>query len=360
MRALAQQVAAKTNLPVVEKNLVFYNDFRKRAAGNNATLAGLEVEKSSALRAPWPKMIIAISDQCAPVACWVKEQSLKNTKLVHLGRPRKSLYLFDLVVSTPQFRLPPAENHIEISLPLTLASPPMEEARLSKWRETFKNMPRPLRMVCIGGEAKRLVTDSSGIRRLLELVVRKMKRSGGSLVVLTSPRTPPKIIEEVGILLHGDRERIRFYPWGKGRPNPYSALLTLADEIITTNDSASMPADAIYAEKPLWLYEFPRKENWTALGWMAKGKINRMLCERRDIRFMAGKKPDFIDRGTEALIRHAWLLPRRNVQIYAHSLYKKNLARPLSTEDEPAWGQPDRGYKSELSMVANRAAELLH
>jgi uncharacterized protein len=75
-----------------------------------ATLASVRRASADQLQPPWPDLVIGASRRSVPVARWVRRQSGGRTKLVHLLHAMAPLDLFDLIVTTPQYRLPPRSN----------------------------------------------------------------------------------------------------------------------------------------------------------------------------------------------------------------------------------------------------------
>ena len=85
------------------------------------TLAGIDQEHSSVLEAPWPDLILSAGRRNEPACRWVKEQAAKQGKrvrIVHVGRPWARIEHFDLIVTTPQYRLPVRPNVLHNKTPL--------------------------------------------------------------------------------------------------------------------------------------------------------------------------------------------------------------------------------------------------
>ena len=85
-----------------------------------------------------------------------------------------------------------------------------------------------------------------------------VKRKGGSLLATTSPRTGARIEQALSDAIDVPAY---VYCWSQsgGEDNPLIGLLSLADDIIVTSDSASLICDAMMAEKPIWLFDTPTK-----------------------------------------------------------------------------------------------------
>jgi hypothetical protein len=71
-------------------------------------------------------------------AMWIKQQSNGRTKVVLVGRPRRMLNDFDLILATPQYRLPQQSNVLRLGLPLMRVDAEKIEAGASAWRERLR------------------------------------------------------------------------------------------------------------------------------------------------------------------------------------------------------------------------------
>ncbi len=236
------------------------------------TLTGMA---RAALVPPWPDLVIATGKRTAPVARWIKRQSGGDTKIVQLGRPRAPLSAFDLVVTTPQYGLPAAENVIEALLPFATVRRP-KPGVLRKWSAAWSHLPRPLIAMVIGAPRFPLRMGDAEISQLAEAANRLAAALGGSLMVLASPRTPQGMVQKIGADL---KAPAILHPWNASR-NPYQAALALADRFIVTSDSASMIAEAVRSGKPLDIFLLPSskiKLSWgtaTGLGaWLSQQGI---------------------------------------------------------------------------------------
>ena len=81
----------------------------------------VDTRRSDPLAPPWPDLVIGASRRAAPLARWIKKQSGGRSRLVHLLHAQAPLHYFDLVVTTPQYRLPERSNVLHNLLPLNAA-----------------------------------------------------------------------------------------------------------------------------------------------------------------------------------------------------------------------------------------------
>jgi mitochondrial fission protein ELM1 len=236
-----------------------------------ASLATLQRGARAQLAPPWPDLVISAGKRSAPVARWIRQQSGGKSRLVHIGRPRAPLGAFDLVITTPQYRLPPAENVMVLPLPLSGWALPDAEA-LDRWHAAWSSLPRPLLAVAIGGEKFPLRFGAAEQQALAEALNRTLAE-GGSAVLLGAPRTPEGALDRIAAALSVPHLA---YPFSRDR-NPYGPALALADRIAVTGDSASMLADALRARKPVSVFRLPVSP-WR-VSWAAQKGLGRILSQ---------------------------------------------------------------------------------
>jgi mitochondrial fission protein ELM1 len=321
--------------------------FRDRGA----TLIGVDLGASDALAAPWPDVVIAVGRRAAPVSRWLKEQTGDRLLNVHLGRPRIAYNHFDLIVTTPQYGLPSAPNVTKLTLPIIMHDDAELAAEARRWEPKLQHLPRPWTAVFVGGPTSQLRFDRDVGA---DLVVRaKAHLNGrGTLLVTTSPRTSMDVADLFETEL-GDRHYL--HRWSRNSPNPYQALLKLADDFIVTNDSVSMIAEAVDMMKPLYVFEVPRRAKRQNMGLIQT--IRHYFRSRRENRLVAQLPPDFTDRFYDALTRVGHARPRRSVDVFDRQLYQAGLARPLGRVEETArdraWN-PRRVPKEERDSVVTK------
>jgi hypothetical protein len=199
------------------------------------------------LGGPWPDLVIVVGGRNVGLAWRIRSASRGRARVVLIGRPWLApLAAFDLVVTTPQYRLPDAPNVVRNLLPLTSSS-----ASAGPWRERFAAYPRPWIGVLVGGPSGSCAMEVGDARAIAERANALAAASGGSLLVSTSARTPPAVAEA---LLARIADPALRYRWRAGDPdNPYPAILAHADRFLVTGESASMIAEALATGRPVSL-----------------------------------------------------------------------------------------------------------
>ncbi len=236
------------------------------------SLAGIDRSRSSPLRPPWPDLVIAAGLRNEPVARWIRRQAGDRVRLVHIGRPWTDLRRFDLVITTPQYRLPPRPNVLPNALTLQRATADRLAEAAALWAPRLAALPRPYIAVLVGGNSGPYTFDRAAAERLGRAANALAVESGGSLLVTSSARTPPESFEALAATLRQPAYLYRWTPDGGG--NPYYGLLALADALIVTSDSIAMLTEACATRKPVYIFDMgagPSDRPWTLAHWAAFG-----------------------------------------------------------------------------------------
>lgn len=258
------------------KNLKYrYPYYRRPAPYLGARLRSLDIEASDPLEPPWPDLVISIGRRSVPVMRWIRKQSGGRTKLVTLGRPRARPGLFDLVISTPQYRLAQHPRVLHIPTPLHgVTGRRLEEARKT-WAPRLAHLPRPHVALLVGGQAAPYTFDAATAHDLGRGASKLVQDAGGSLLVSTSARTGTAARDALFEAIDVPSYR---YAWKQDDPeNPYFGFLGDADAFIVTGDSVSMLTEALSTGRELQIYSLPRQPTRNAL---LKEKLNRLPVVR--------------------------------------------------------------------------------
>ncbi|HYQ90748.1 MAG TPA: mitochondrial fission ELM1 family protein [Candidatus Competibacteraceae bacterium] len=236
------------------------------------SLAGIDRSRSSPLQAPWPDVVIAAGLRNEPVARWIRRQSGGRVKLVHIGRPWADLRHFDLVITTPQYRLPPRPNVLHNALTLQRVTADHLAEATAFWAPRLAALPRPYITVLAGGNSGPYTFDPSTAERLGQAANALAMESGGSLLVTSSARTPRPSFEVLAATL---QQPAYLYHWTPDdSENPYYGLLALADALIVTSDSIAMLTEACATCKPVYIFDMgagPGDRPWTPAHWASFG-----------------------------------------------------------------------------------------
>ena len=127
---------------------------------------------SDVLEAPWPDIIVSAGLKNEPVCRWIKQCSGGHTRLVFLGRTWARRDLFDLVVTTPQYRLPREPNVVHNLMTQHGVTASRLAAERVRWEARFEELPRPILGVLIGGDSGPFVLGPRAARRLAHKIER--------------------------------------------------------------------------------------------------------------------------------------------------------------------------------------------
>lgn len=253
VRALADTLADSLGWPCEIKCL----DYRYWAVLPHAlgwtSLGGLQPDSAAQLQAPWPDLVISCAIRNEPVCRWIRRQSGGKTRYVHVGRPWGKLTDFDLVITTPQYRVPAAANVLHNTLTLHQLTAQRLAESANRWHDIIGGLPRPHIAVITGGDSGPFTFGPKAAQRLARQASILARECGGSLLVTTSSRTSEpatRVLREAIDVPH------YFYEWRAGdEDNPYFGLLALADQLIVTADSIAMVSEACATGKPVQLFD---------------------------------------------------------------------------------------------------------
>jgi uncharacterized protein len=296
-----------------------------------ASKLSMDTRRSDPLAPPWPDLVIAASRRAAPLARWIKKQSGGRSRLVHLLHTQAPLHHFDLVVTTPQYRLPERSNVLHNLLPLNAAPPEVLQSSAAQWRARLQHLPRPWIAVFVGGNSLNYRLDTSTARQLGGFASCTARETGGSLLISSSPRTPPDAADALLAAVECPAFVYKWQPSNKNE-NAYPAYLALADRFIVTADSASMLAEACSTGRPVQLFD-----------WTPRRQPKRLL------RAFPGSQ-----RLKEALIYWGIIKPKRDFKALHRELMKRGLLCSPGQKESLQPAKPD-----DLARTVNRIRRLM-
>jgi len=332
IRALAEQL----DLSLEEKQLTYNAAHMLPNMLKGVSLFSLRPQAHATIKPPWPRMVIAVGKRSVPVARYIKQQSGGRTRLIQLGRPRTNPDHFDLVVTTPQYGLPPGEKVVELPVPLSPLLNMDVEQTLRAHKNHSANKPQPYVVVVAGGDSSTARFTIQAAQKLARLGKLRAQERGGSLFVLTSPRTPVPVIKTLQSELVSPATFIEWKKSDDRRSDNYTALLALADEIIVTSDSASMIGDGLALGKPLRIFQLPA-------GWQSRlaAAISAAFMELD--RLSEGSGVVILLLAPWRFLRKSGLInPPRSMARLIERLFQNGLAAPFPARE----GEPPETSKS--------------
>jgi len=341
--AQVEIIAEALGLPFEIRRVLPKPQFVLGKPGFKPSLDHLDLERSDRLEPPWPDFIITIGRRPSMAALWIQEQSGGHSRIILLGRPKKWIERFALVIVPGQYQLPQRDNVLQLKLPLMRPNEAAIERAAADWKERFNKLPRPITALFVGGQTKPFRFDAGAAADLMDSALRMRRESGGTLYISTSRRTPAPVVE--AIKARQDADTI-VYCWAADsrEDNPYLALLGLADRFIVTGDSVSMMVEVARRGKPLAIFALPYQRSLAT-------RVRRVLAAATATGADAGP-------GTRLLARLAGSgiagYSRDLTAIHAF-LYREQLAVPLGE----AFLAGGRRAPDELQRVVQRLGQLI-
>jgi mitochondrial fission protein ELM1 len=347
-RAQMLALARALGWPFEEKRLVHNRWVWIPGLLLGASPATLDRRASQTLAPPWPDLVIASGRRSVPVARWIRKRSRGRARLVHVGRPWAPVQLFDLVVTTPQYGLPPAPNVLHNALTLNRADPERLTAAAAAWRDRLADLPRPLVALIVGGDARPYYLDAPAARRLGQQADALAAESGGSLLVTTSKRTRPDAVQALFEAISGPAFR---HHWTEGGENPYLAFLGLAETLVVTGDSASMLSEACATGKPVYIFGPPERPDFRLamtrrLRALAKGGATAQAA--------AGARAGLLARLYDRLVDLGLVTSTRDMAPFHARLVEQGLAAWLGAPDAPGGAADAPDDLDDLERAARR------
>jgi len=215
-----------------------------------ATLAHLTVATTSALTPPWPRIAVGCGPRTTPVLRWLKARAGTKIFTVQLMRPAR-LAGIDLAAIPAHDRPPTHPRGVT-----TLGAPhPFDRAMLDAAEATLPAAARALRpphiAVLVGGPTRGVAFTPADLERLAEAVDRLATTLAASVLVTTSPRSPPSAAATLARTLVAPHV---VHDARAAGDNPLRAFLGAATRIVVTADSASMLSEASAAGVPVHVF----------------------------------------------------------------------------------------------------------
>jgi hypothetical protein len=297
------------------------------------SLRGIQRVSRESLQPPWPDLVVSCGVRNEPVCRWIRAQSGGACRYVHIGRPWADPSLFDLVITTPQYRVPDRENVVRNELTLHQVSESRMAQGAVEWENTWRDLPRPLIAVMVGGNSGPFTLGPKAAARLGREASILARDSGGALLVSTSSRT--------SALATGALQRALDAPhyWHVWRPaeepNPYWGMLGLADRFIVTADSIAMLSEACATGKPVDMFDL--------------GGMRENVDQPRDFR-LGGLL-------YRALMKWGWTPLTRDISLVHKELVASGRAAWLGDERRPLRVQDSTDMARAVRAVKNLFVE---
>lgn len=258
-------LADALGIPFEAKALSFNQLRRLPRFLGDARLISLTKDTRQLIKPPWPDVVIGSGYVTVPVARYIRRQAGGATKLVQIGNPRSDISDLDLVITTPQYARPPAPN--VLALPLPIGNPAASITVSDDEQRWLRAHPHPHRLFAVGGPTKGWKIDRAELARALITGRLRCEHDGGTMIVVTSPRTDGKTKSMLAKCLEETR-----HPLVNDFPR-FPALLAWSNEIYVTADSVSMLAEAMLTGKPVGMIPIAPSFRGTISAWLRQHRL---------------------------------------------------------------------------------------
>ncbi len=222
-----------------------------------SSLRALNSDTRGGITPPWPDVLISAGRRAASVARYIKMASGGHCFVCHLMYP--GIYQaasLDLVV-VPAHDQVTGSNVIAVTgAPHRVTEMRLEDAR-EIWRVAWRDIPRPLLGVLLGGGGRRMLFEVKDAERLADEVADWQSLNGGSVLITTSRRSGTIGLSLLECLRMRGIEPAVYHAWNSPEDNPYMGILAAAEVLIVTGDSVSMLSEACAAPGSVFIYRSP-------------------------------------------------------------------------------------------------------
>lgn len=205
--------------------------------------------EGSPLAPPFPDLVIASGRRAVGYLKHLKRASKGRIFTVCLKDPRTGPSAADLIWVPEHDRLRGTNVIVTPTAPHRFAAERLKTMREDALPE-IDRLPAPHVAVLVGGDSRHhrftrndVEIFASGLRTLAE-------RTGGSLLITSSRRTPGRLIQALADLAASGPHLL----WDGRGPNPLSTYLAKADAIVATADSTNMIGEAAATGRPIHIF----------------------------------------------------------------------------------------------------------
>ena len=202
--------------------------------------------KGDVLAPPWPDLLISCGKRSTAPALAIRRASGGRSFAVHISDPRMPASKFDLLVVS-EHDPPRADNVVVIRGTVHRVTTARLEAASRRFGPRFKDLPRPLVAVLIGGSNRKHQVGGEAMERFAGRLASLCREAGAGLLITASRRTGA---DNEAILRRG-LAGLPAEIWDGAGDNPYFGYLGLADAIVVSADSVSMVSEACSTGKPV-------------------------------------------------------------------------------------------------------------
>ncbi|MBM6592451.1 mitochondrial fission ELM1 family protein [Microvirga pudoricolor] len=198
---------------------------------------------------PFPDLLIASGRRAVPYCAFVKRATGGRTFTVFLKDPRTGAGAADFIWVSEHDRLRGPNVLATLTPPHGILPGRLAAARAAP-DPRLAGLPRPRVAVLVGGSSRHHRFTDADVSRF-QAQLETLAKGGAGLMISASRRTPDALKRALAGLAatHGG------FFWDGTGPNPFLAMLALADALVVTADSTNMVGEAAATGRPILLFE---------------------------------------------------------------------------------------------------------
>ena len=243
-------LAEAVGLPTLVKRVRARAPWRSLPAQLWARPLHVMEQGSDPLSPPWPRLLITCGRRSVPFSLAIRRKSARACFTVHIQNPKVRPGNFDLVVP-PRHDGLTGRNVVASRGALNRVTPERLADGARRTAPLLAHLPRPLVAVLLGGTSNSYRLTPEQTARIAGQLSELSQSSGAGLAITPSRRTGDENIAE----LRRHLTETSTFLWDGMGTNPYFGLLSLADAIVVTCDSASMVSEAATTGKPVYVID---------------------------------------------------------------------------------------------------------
>jgi hypothetical protein len=257
---LAEAIARRTHACIEEKRIALRTPHRWLPPRLVAAPLSALTLGSDGIAPPWPDLWIGCGRQTVPLGMGLRGWSGAGSLVVQVQDPRVNPREFDLVLAPRHDGLEDHPHIAPIIGALSRMHPEGLTQALAAWPQPLDGLASPRIAVLLGGASKRHRLSSARAAAIADALSR-LARTGASLMVTLSRRTPPAARS----VLRAQLAPHAALWWDGEGPNPYHAMLAAAEHVVVTEDSVSMACEAAATGAPVHVLELDGRAGKLAL-----------------------------------------------------------------------------------------------
>lgn len=196
-----------------------------------------------------PQIVVAAGRRLAPVALWLKKRY--GAKLVHLMWPEANAGMFDLIILPYHDQEHLGDNIVRVQGCPSLLNEDQMKTATNYWQKKFIAEP-PYAGLLFGGNSRQAEFLEKELAKQFASLRLWCDNNKHNLIGVNSRRTSNEQMRLMSRCFGSPHMITSWHP-SHSEPNPYLAILSVANILVVSADSVGMISEALSLGKPLLL-----------------------------------------------------------------------------------------------------------